>query len=111
MYGGTALDAFEEVAGLCGDPAGGMVARRMVELQAVKADHLQGLDRKRRPQGWGSGDPALRPRFQHHRALHREARPLDSASRHGITALGACSPVRAPSPPPCWRRPGQVLII
>src|ERR1035441_962554 len=30
------------------------------------------------------GDPALRPRFRHHRALYRAARPLDSASRHSV---------------------------
>jgi len=48
MHRRTAPGAFEQVAGLYGDSAGGMIARRMAQFQAVKADLLQRPHRKRR---------------------------------------------------------------
>ena len=50
-------------------------------------------------------DPALRPRFRHHRALHRAGRPLDSASRHSVRSFRKTA--TTPSYPCCH---GQVHL-
>lgn len=42
MHGCAALGAFQEVAGLGSDPAGGVVAGGVVQLQPVEADFVQG---------------------------------------------------------------------
>ncbi len=55
VEGGAALGAFQEVARFRGDPAGGMVARRVVQLQAVEADLVQGPGGERRDSA--RGDP------------------------------------------------------
>lgn len=55
VEGGAALGAFQEVARFRGNPAGGMVARRVVQLQAVEADLVQGPGGERRDSA--RGDP------------------------------------------------------